>query len=63
MNRVKELRIKNCMSQADLAKKAGVTISTIVSMEKNKHYPNFVTLRKVANALYVDPIELGFLNE
>jgi len=63
MSRVKEIRIKNCMSQEDLAKKASVTISTIVSMERGKHYPNFKTMRKVAYALNVEPSELNFASD
>jgi transcriptional regulator with XRE-family HTH domain len=60
MEKVKELRIKQCMSQTDLAKKAGVTISTIVSIERMHHYPNFKTMRKIALALGVEPSQLNF---
>lgn len=60
MNRVKELRVKNFMSQSDLAEKAGVTLSTIVSVERCKHHPNFITMRKIAKALNVEPSELNF---
>lgn len=60
MNNVRELRIKQCMSQGDLAKKAGLTVATIVSVEKNKHFPKFKTMRKLANALGVDVMGLKF---
>jgi DNA-binding XRE family transcriptional regulator len=59
-NNLRELRIKSCLSQRDLAKKSGITTSTIVTIEKCRHHPQFITIRKLAKALGVETSELYF---
>jgi DNA-binding XRE family transcriptional regulator len=60
MNNLRELRTKRCLSQRDLAKEAELKPSTIYTLEKGKHHPQFVTIRKLAKALNVDVTELFF---
>lgn len=52
--RVKELRMKRGLSQADLAKLVGVTPSTISQVESNIIYPSLPALLKMAEVLSVD---------
>ncbi|MDP4279673.1 MAG: helix-turn-helix transcriptional regulator [Dehalococcoides mccartyi] len=58
--KLKELRLSKFLSQADLAKSAGMTKETIGRLETGKHKPNFVTIRKLATALEVKPEEIEF---
>ncbi len=52
--RIKELRIKRGLSQAELAKLVGVTASTISQVEANIIYPSLPALLKMAEVLSVD---------
>jgi len=52
--RIKELRMKRGLSQADLAKLVGVTASTISQVEANIIYPSLPALLKMAEVLSVD---------
>ena len=60
MATLKELRIKRVMSQADLSRESGVTVSAICRLERGERQPRFVTIRKLAKALKVDPGEIEF---
>jgi len=51
--RIKELRIKRGLSQAELAKLVGVTPSTISQVEANIIYPSLPALLKMAEVLAV----------
>jgi DNA-binding XRE family transcriptional regulator len=46
------------MSQQDLAEKAGVSRATIVKAEQGRRVARFVTARKLAEALRVEPSAL-----
>ncbi len=48
-NRIKELRIKNGLSQGDLAEKIGVKANTICQYEKGKRHPNDKIWQKLAD--------------
>jgi transcriptional regulator with XRE-family HTH domain/KaiC/GvpD/RAD55 family RecA-like ATPase len=52
--RLRELRVKKGISQADLAKMVGVTPSTISQVESNLIYPSLPALFKMAEVLSVD---------
>jgi transcriptional regulator with XRE-family HTH domain/archaellum biogenesis ATPase FlaH len=52
--RIKELRIKRGLSQAELAKLVGVTASTVSQVEANIIYPSLPALLKMAEVLSVD---------
>jgi transcriptional regulator with XRE-family HTH domain len=60
MATLKELRIRKVMSQADLSRASGVTVSAICRLERGERKPRFVTIRKLALALNVDPGEIDF---
>ena len=55
---VRRLRIEKFMSQADLSKVAGVSPAHLGRIERNEHDPHLSTIRKIAEALGVDPSEL-----
>ena len=40
-NKIKEIRIKSLLSQADFAKELGVSFSTVNRWENGKAIPNF----------------------
>jgi transcriptional regulator with XRE-family HTH domain len=56
--RLRELRVQRALRQEDLAELAGVGKNTINRIEKNRTEPHMTTLRKLAQALEVDPAEL-----
>ena len=58
--KLKELRIKAVLSQEDLARIADISAATVNRLEQNKQKPNFVTMRKLAKALGVEPGEIEF---
>jgi len=60
MPTLKELREQYFLSQVDLAKKAGVSESTINRLERGLEKPRWVTIRKLAKALGVKPGEIDF---
>ena len=57
-DRLKEARTKRLLTQQELAQKAGVTPAAIARAELNRTEPQFRTIRKLAQALDVDPTEL-----
>jgi transcriptional regulator with XRE-family HTH domain len=57
-DKLKEVRTRRLLTQIELADKASVNHSTIVNIERNQVEPHFRTIRKLANALDVDPTEL-----
>ncbi|WP_203258147.1 helix-turn-helix transcriptional regulator [Hyunsoonleella ulvae] len=62
-NSIKVQRAIHDMTQADLAKKIGVSRQTINAMEKNKYVPSTVLSLKIAK-LFNQPVEkLFFLDD
>lgn len=55
-DRVRELRRRKALTQAELAEVAGVSVDTIVKLENGRHDPRPKTIRKLARALDV-PVE------
>ncbi len=55
---LKKLRVLNALTQAELAQKAGLTLAAVARIERNEAEPRMTTLRKLAEALGVDPPEL-----
>lgn len=53
MNRIKELRIKHGLSQAELADKTGVSEQAISFYENGKRHPKIETWQKLANCFNV----------
>ncbi len=52
--RLREMRKRQGLSQAELAKRVGVTSSSISQVEGNQIYPSLSTLIKIADVLAVD---------
>ncbi len=61
-NNIKVHRAIHDMTQADLAKKIGVSRQTINAMEKNKYVPSTVLSLKIAK-LFNQPVERLFFLE
>jgi len=56
--RLRQLREERALRQEDLAKLAGIGNNTVNRIEKNRTEPHMTTIRKLADALKVDPAEL-----
>ena len=56
---VRAVRHRNFMTQAQLAKAAGLSQRTLVNIETNRVQPHFSTIIRLAEALGVDPSELA----
>lgn len=56
--RLRQLRDERKITQAVLAKRAGVTLSYIGRLEIGRHDPQLSTLRKLAKALKVSVADL-----
>jgi DNA-binding XRE family transcriptional regulator len=57
-HRLKALRIEAALTQAELAKEAGVAVNTVAELERDEREPHMSTARKLAEALGVHPREL-----
>lgn len=57
-DKLKEIRTRRFLTQEELAEGAGVSPATIVRVERNQAEPHISTMRKLAQALNVDPTEL-----
>ena len=58
MPTLRELRIRRLFSLRALAKRADVAQRTIVEAEAGRRVPQLGTMRKIAAALEVDPLEV-----
>jgi transcriptional regulator with XRE-family HTH domain len=57
-DRLRDLRKRKLLTQEQLADCSGVGIATIVRVERNQVEPRGSTIRKLAEALNVEPEEL-----
>jgi len=57
-DRLKELRERNLLTQAELGAAAGVSRDQVSRIERDEVDPRFSTIRKLARALDVNPSEL-----
>ena len=55
---IKRLRMERGITQESLAFQAEVTIATLSRIERGVTNPAWPTLRKIANALAITPVEL-----
>lgn len=60
MSTLRELRLKLCMTQAELAQMAGVCRDTVNQIERGEQRPALRTIRKLAKALKVNPGDIEF---
>ena len=56
--KLKVARTRRLLTQEELAEKAGVSAATVVNVERNNQEPHFRTIRKLAQALDIDPTKL-----
>lgn len=56
--KLKRLRTERLVTPAKLAESASVGVNTIYRIERNEVEPHFETIRRLGNALGVDPSEL-----
>jgi transcriptional regulator with XRE-family HTH domain len=56
--RLRQLRERKALRQEDLAALAGIGKNTVNRLEKNRTEPHMSTVRKLADALEVNPAEL-----
>lgn len=56
--KVREVRKRRMLTQDELALKSGVGVTTIVRIEGNQVEPHGRTIRKLAEALDVEPSDL-----
>jgi transcriptional regulator with XRE-family HTH domain len=57
-HRIKSLRAERGLTQAQLAKRAGLTLAYIGRLETGHYDPQLSTLKKLARALRVKPVKL-----
>jgi transcriptional regulator with XRE-family HTH domain len=57
-DRLRQLRKRSLMTQEQLAERSDVAVSTIIRIERNQVEPHGSTIRKLAEALGVEPHEL-----
>ena len=57
-DRLRDLRKRSLLTQRELADKSGVGVTTIIRIERNQVEPHGSTIRKLAEALEVEPQEL-----
>jgi transcriptional regulator with XRE-family HTH domain len=55
---LRRLREDRLLTQAELAERAGIALSSLVRIENDQVNPRFSSIRKLAQALEVDPREL-----
>jgi transcriptional regulator with XRE-family HTH domain len=54
-DRLKDLRTEQALTQRELADKAGIGANTLNRIELNETEPHMTTIRKLAQALAVEP--------
>jgi transcriptional regulator with XRE-family HTH domain len=57
-DRLRDIRKRALLTQQELADKSGVGVTTIIRIENNQVEPHGSTIRKLAEALGVEPYEL-----
>ena len=57
-NNLRRLREDRLLTQAELAERAGIALSSLVRIENDQVDPRFSSIRKLARALDADPKEL-----
>ena len=58
MPSLREVRIRKLLSLRELARRAGVAQRTIVEAEAGRQAPRLTTIRRLSQALEVDPMEV-----
>jgi len=58
LTELRRIRERQALSQAELAERSGVSRATIVSLESGRAGAQYGTIRKIAQALGVEPADL-----
>lgn len=58
MDKVRNLTERRLWSWAELSRKAAVSVATIYSLQTGRRNASILTIRKLANALGVEPSEI-----
>jgi transcriptional regulator with XRE-family HTH domain len=58
LTRLRRIRQRKLLTQIELAKLADVSPATVATLERGKADARFETIKKLAGALEVDPMEL-----
>lgn len=56
--RVRTLRLQHALTQVELAEQAGISVAALIRIEQGTHTPRPATIRKLARALGVKPVQL-----
>lgn len=56
--KLRAIREERFLSHRELAQRAGISPTTVLNLEKEQAEPQRRTIRKIANALGVEPAEL-----
>ena len=56
--RLRELRVKKLLTAGQLAEKSGVSGAAIFKLERGEHSPSLATIKKLSEALGVNPEEV-----
>ncbi|MBF0607150.1 MAG: helix-turn-helix transcriptional regulator [Candidatus Magnetobacterium sp. LHC-1] len=52
--KIKELRLLHGLTQAEFAKRLGITSTAISSIEQNRTYPSYLLLKKIVEEFKID---------
>lgn len=55
---IKNLRLKNNLTQEGFAEKIGLSINGVSNIERNRYQPTADTIDKICNAFKISPVEL-----
>ena len=55
---IKELRIKNGLTQEEFAEKIGISIQGLSNLERNRYQPTSDTIDKICKNFNISPVEL-----
>ncbi len=55
---IKQLRIKNGLTQEEFAEKVGLSIQGLSNIERNRYQPTSETIDKICNYFKISPLEL-----
>ena len=55
---IKELRLKNGLTQEEFAEKIGISIQGVSNIERNRYQPTADTVNKICKTFKITPLEL-----
>lgn len=61
--KLREILTFKCLTLNDLANKAGLSINTVSKIARKISFPNPSTMKKICDALEIDPAEIIIKND